>query len=226
METIQDVSVEEVFNTNSHILIAFINCEGQTVSYKTVIKSLEEFTIKVQTESPLSTKDIASGMEVTLINLANNGNTKYLSVVRVLELEEKANLLILKRPFGVKLGFQRRYFRVDTLLPMSYTCHDQTYPGTITNLSEGGFWAVIRNNSDIEQGSKITCEIDLSDSDDSLFKAEGKVARIQTLIEDDDIGIGVGFNELTATNRENLIKYIFNRQRELLHIHKDRNKKK
>lgn len=106
---------------------------------------------------------------------------------------------------------RRQYFRVDLNLPLRV----RGRAGTVKNLSGNGLLAVVPHGL-LAVGERYDVEFGVPGIPRPVI-ATARVVRISPGAED---LVGMAFDALTARTRENLVRFIFCRQRELLRRHR------
>jgi c-di-GMP-binding flagellar brake protein YcgR len=127
--------------------------------------------------------------------------------------------VVLGSPINTKRVQRRNFVRLDTRIPMRYMVLDdnmqplsEEFTATTVDISGGGL--MFTTGSPIEQGN--TLEIRVCFDDGTTLTAIGKAVRvIDNVSGQDKKSVGVEFSLIEERERDKIIRFIFNQQREL-----------
>jgi c-di-GMP-binding flagellar brake protein YcgR len=125
------------------------------------------------------------------------------------------SLLTLKRPSFIQNTSRRNFFRCEVSLLFYYKFEEDYYRGRIINLSASGLYGIIETNHLLNPGGILPLEIIIPIFEEPLI-AEGKVIRINKTDKAESSGIALHFYHPTEKLQNQLTKYLFQRQRELI----------
>lgn len=191
------------------------------ISYSMVqdVKSGDEIVISLPMLKGMTIL-LELGQEVEIIYYRDDGCFIFAAKVVEQFSVASASLIRLKKISSVKRLQRRNYFRLKVTLPIYIRelkeDPDQD-PGPwlkayTLNLSGGG--ARISSNEKLDKGALLECRLELNEEEVIL---NGKVVRSQ-LVEDDPIvryEIGLSFIDIAESDRDSIIKFIFQEQRKL-----------
>ncbi|MBZ4672677.1 flagellar brake domain-containing protein [Deferribacterales bacterium Es71-Z0220] len=223
MEKIKDISTYLTINTKILVNVLSGNYRG---IYDSRIEDIHNDKMKITIPSqkgipfPLSP---GSKLEVSFITPM--GRFSFNSEV-IGRTRENIPLLEIVYPEFLRRQELRRFFRVEARLKIKFRTIDyiekdgapemikKEYDGIIKDISGGG----IRLTSDIqlEQGQAI--ELDMSEAIGTKFDIIARVVHIYN--NDDKSEVGVEFITIKETDRDKIIKYVFQRQIELKRMSK------
>lgn len=202
---------------------ATIELNGQADSYASRIEQVRSDVLVVNT--PMRQREyisLSQGQRVVLQVSRRNTPYWYETVVVGTEWEEGQQHTLLRRPAdnaGVSL---RRHVRVNvTISDAQYwvECDDgkfgPTIPGSVLDISAGGIQAMTKDP--LPEGRIALAKFTLSRQAGSLMAS---IRIIRTYERVSDLGVktfrsGCEFQELPERERDRLIKFVFQREREL-----------
>lgn len=124
--------------------------------------------------------------------------------------------LIISKPVTVQSTSRRNFFRCDVELPLLYQDKSgELKPGKVINLSASGLYAIIEHNHILKTGKIISCEMILPIFVEPL-RFDGKITRLEKTENKYNQGIGISFLSTNEKFQNHIIKYLFQRQRELI----------
>jgi len=157
------------------------------------------------------------GDQVILLFLNDNEIYKYVSRTTILEFNEKISTIKTAKPADLEIGLRRRSYRCEVNLPFSFYCCRTQYSGRVFNLSETGLWAAITEKpTKLKVGETLLAGITFPIANTQPVLFDGKVIRLQEPYQNFPLGLALSFEKLKSEDQKLIIKYIFQRQRELL----------
>lgn len=218
MEKLKDFSGYLTINTK--ILVNVLS--GAYIGvYDSRIEDIDNNGIKITIPSQKGVPvPLSPGAKLEVSFITSIGRFSFKSKV-IGRIKENIPLLIIAYPEFLRRQELRRFFRVETRLKVKFLTIDyimkdgipemikKGYEGIIRDISGGG----LRLNCDIklEQGQAI--EIDMSESLGTKFDIIARVVHVYSNIDKSDVG--VEFITIKETDRDKIIKYVFQRQIEL-----------
>jgi c-di-GMP-binding flagellar brake protein YcgR len=170
--------------------------------------------LPLEKEKPISF--IKAGTILTLSAREKKSTRVYYYTAELLEHQQQnPSLLILKRPAFIENISRRTYFRCDVNLLFYYWFETTYYRGRVSNLSASGLFGIIETNSQLNQGEILPLEIILPISDEAL-NVKGKIIRIVKTDRAESSGIALHYYQPTEKLQNQITKYLFQRQRELI----------
>lgn len=128
--------------------------------------------------------------------------------------------IVLGSPINSKRIQRRNFVRLDTKIPMTYILLNQglepiseRFDATTVDISGGGL--MFTTNGRVQLGDLM--EVQVSTSADRPVTAIGKTVRVTDnfMGKEHKVSVGVEFTIIEEGERDKIIRYIFNRQREL-----------
>ena len=200
----------EAFHPGTNVLLEFIDDRGLVQSYKTVVHDVTQDSLLLQ--APVEKKvpvRIPPGIELSLWQ--EQKESAYVAMAKVIDNRPgEVSLLVTTKPYSIEKVPRRRFFRIDADLP--FRCGQTT--GRVKNISGSGVLASVPAGT-LKEGQTIEFELDLPGLSLPL-RLEGKVVRVVGRGASQTAGIF--FTLISEGMRDEIIRYVFQRQRELLRL--------
>jgi c-di-GMP-binding flagellar brake protein YcgR len=191
---------------------------SKTTLLTSVISLTDEF---IQLALPLMEGEkfipIKAGTFLTLSAREKKSTHVYYYTVELVEHHEgNPSLIVVKRPSFVQNTTRRNFFRCEVNLLFYYWLEKKCYRGRVINLSASGLYGIIEaNNHHLKPGILLPLEIVLP-----IFEApltvEAKIVRINKTDQTSHFGIALTYRNPTEQIQNQITKYLFQRQRELI----------
>lgn len=200
----------EAFVPGTNVTLEFIADRGLVQSYKTVVHDLtyDSLLLQAPVEKHVPVR-IPPGTELSLWQ--EQKQSAYVAMAKVVDNRSgEIPLLITTRPYSMEKVPRRRFFRVDADLP--FRCGQIT--GVVKNISGSGVLASVTAGT-LKEGQTIEFELDLPGLPLPL-RLEGKVVRV--VGRGTNQVAGIFFTRISEGMREEIIRYVFQRHRELIRL--------
>ena len=194
--------------------------EISKVSYRSRVEGI--LSNKITLAAPLKQGQIvplSPGTTVKVIYTDQMAIYSFLSQVISLN-RQNLPTVILGEPYDLQRIQRRNFVRLEATLNIIITQVDEdykpageTFSGTTVDLSGGG--AMFLCNTVLKCGDSLATMVYLSDNDS--VKALGRVTRFVENLPNakHKYSVGIEFTVIEESERDKIIKFIFNRQREL-----------
>ncbi|ADG82372.1 flagellar brake protein [Thermincola potens] len=159
------------------------------------------------------------GTQVTVSYLDNAALYTFDTVVLATDLKPVPTLT-LDKPYNIKRVQRRNFVRIDAKIPMTFCLlkenlekNSDFYYATTIDISGGGI--MFSTENPLHLGDLL--EIHMAFPDGVNVLAIGKVVRVIKNGQGDQqmYSVGIEFNIIEESERDKIIRYIFNQQREL-----------
>lgn len=179
-------------------------------NYKTMVHDTNADSLVLL--APLAEGAVVRLPEGSEVNLTQDSSPKaYAAMVQVIETKPgEPPLLYTTQPQKIAKVSRRRFFRVEVDLPMSAG----GVSGRVTNLSGSGLMALVPTGL-AKEGGPLEVKLELPGLPAPL-PLRGKVVRLTKA--NDAERVAVHFTSLTERIRDEIIRYVTARQRELLSL--------
>ena len=205
---------KKLFSCGNSLQIEFRDHSKQKKLFKTIIDKISDRELTLIL--PVS-QLIPPGTKLVVIGRHDTDSQNYYFTAEVLTFHQgDPATLTISMPIPMQTSSRRRFFRCDVDLFFIY--QDDTemeYRGRIINLSASGLFAIVKNHPSLRISQILTCQLHLPTSVEPL-RFEGKIIRIETVENDDEIGIALDFVNVSEKIQNEITKYLFQRQRELI----------
>ncbi|MGD8401374.1 MAG: PilZ domain-containing protein, partial [Bacillota bacterium] len=159
---------------------------------------------------------IKLGTQLTLSAREKNSTKVYYYNTELLSHQTgNPSILTLKRPSFIQNTSRRNFFRCEVSLLFYYQFEENSYRGRVINLSASGLYGIIETNPLLNPGGILPLEIMVPPFEEPL-SVEGRVIRINQTDKAESAGIALQFHHPTEKLQNQLTKYLFQRQRELI----------
>ncbi len=194
--------------------------DDETNSFRSKVKAV--CGDKLTVDSPVKGRSIIPlhpGMVVKITYTDNAAIYTFITEVISQNRKEPATL-VLGKPLDVKRLRRRNFVRLDTKLTVVLTKLDrrlvsrgETFSGTVVDISGGGL--MFRSNTLLECGETLEAEVYLDH--ERVIRAIGRVVRVMQNLPPagEKFSSGFEFTMIEETERDKIIQFIFNQQREL-----------
>lgn len=199
---------EEHLQINRRVELEFTDERGRIREFPSRIEEIEGESFLVQ--MPIEKgKHVELSQKSSCRVYINEGNKKVFADVKVLENKKEGVLPLvrLEKPSGFKEMPRRSFFREETSLPIRV----EEKAGEAYNLSGSGLFALINENINWKEGQILKLELELPTEKFPLV-LKGKVVRREK-IDTDKKGFGLDFVSISEKARDQIIKYLFAKQR-------------
>jgi c-di-GMP-binding flagellar brake protein YcgR len=210
--------MDELFYPGNTVQLEFrTDLLAKTILLTRVISIDDE---RLQLELPLDQDEpftpIKIGTLLTLSARERDSVKVYYYTTELLEHQpQNLSLIIVKRPSFVQNMSRRNFFRCDVDLLFYYWLEETCYRGRAVNLSASGLFGIIDTNPELDTDNIIPLEIMLPTGDEALA-VEGKIIRIVKTDQPETSGIAFHYHNPTEKLQNQITKYLFQRQRELI----------
>jgi c-di-GMP-binding flagellar brake protein YcgR len=156
--------------------------------------------------------------ETGMILCAKKKNTPdiYFYTTRLLEHKNTIPaVLVVERPALIQASSRRTFFRCDVELPFYFWVDEQKFKGQASNISAGGMYGFIPHEPHLKPGMILRLEIQIPQSVEPLI-FEARIIRFHRAEKPDQRGVALEFFNPNVKLQNELVKYIFLRQRELI----------
>jgi len=205
---------DELFHVGNIVQIEFRDeFQKKIVSKTRVVKSEpDSLELLLPADFPIPVK---AGLKIMITCHISPRNYYFNSKV----MRSKANppSLVITRPAVIQAVSRRSFFRCEVELTLTYLSKkDEPKIGIVFNLSASGLFAHIKQDHLLKVGAVIEGEITLPTQPETLnFKA--KVTRLEK-IDNEAQGVALSFQTIDEKFENVIIKYLFQRQRELIKL--------
>lgn len=210
-------TAQKLFSPGSQLLIEFEDSHQNKNIYKTVIKNVSEGVIHLQLPSAQSVPIAAqTKLSVYLGHVTQSYFFNALVISYQPGNRPSPPVLTITWPEQIETLSRRKFFRCDVELPFHYEDHQYlNQAGRVINLSASGLLAVISHDPHLEINMILNCKFQLPTLTDFL-KFEGKIIRLDKVENPSEQGIALNFEAVSEKFQNEVIKYLFFRQRELI----------
>jgi len=205
---------KKLFNSGNSLQIEFRDHSKQKKLFKTVIEKMGDREVTLIL--PVS-QQIPPGTKLVVIGRHDADLKNYYFTAEILAFHQGDPATItISMPVTMQTTSRRRFFRCDVDLFFIYQDDTETeYRGRIVNLSASGLFAIVKDNPSLKLHQIITCQLHLPTSVEPI-RFEGKVIRVESTENDDEKGIALDFVNISEKIKNEITKYLFQRQRELI----------
>jgi len=202
--------MHEPFAAGANVDLEIVDERGVVHGYRTMVydESDDQLMLMAPLDGHVAIR-LPAGLEINIMQEATQET--YAAMVQILETRPgEPPLLITTRPQMVRKVSRRRFFRVDVDLPFA----TGDVSGRVVNLSGSGILALVPAGT-VKEGALIEFRMELPNLLSPL-PIQGKVARLKEV--SGKAQIALQFTRLTERIRDEIIKYVTVRQRELLQL--------
>lgn len=217
---------ENNFETTYHINISesglrfVINREFQT-------GDILELRIKLTLEEPLLIPALGEVVRVEKMKKKEGYFITALNFYKIEPDHQKKILLFVQKQEEKAVAEQRRnHIRVDGNIPLMYAMIGSgEYESTHDAINISGSGLRFMASTNFEEGKLLKLKIDLPTRPITVIPIIGEVVRTEKVVKKKNevsYCIAIHYTEISKTDREKLIQYIFHKQRELLRARQGR----
>ncbi|HYH04462.1 MAG TPA: PilZ domain-containing protein [Bacillota bacterium] len=210
--------LDELFYPGNTVQIEYRQNLLSKVVLLTSVESISEETIRLrlmQTDSE-TFSPIKTGTGLAVSAQEKNTTQVYFYTSEFIEHQPgNPSLLIIRRPSLIQTISRRNFFRCDVDFQFYYAVEDRKYRGQVENLSASGLYGVIKDSTQLKPGVILPLELNLPTLTEPLT-VEAKIIRVQKVEGEDKWGLALHFNNPGEKFQNVIIKYLFQRQRELI----------
>lgn len=206
-----DKNIMDILEPGDAVYLGLYYNLDNKIIVKTMITEIDEkyITLTVeQKDNPLS--QINPGVNIVVFFRRPTRSNDYVFLAKFIQFNPEESSLVIERKDKIFLG--RKYFRCDVRLPFSYT-YVREIPGEVFDLSVSGLFAEIEPDERIRVGSTLTCKIVLPSESKPVFFT-GKITWLKKV--ETKYGIGVTFLKINDEYLNQINKYLFKRQQDLI----------
>lgn len=207
--SVNEMPIEKAFRPGSQILLEWFDPQGVYHSARTMLQDVGEQGMCL--EAPIERRmmvRIEPGTEITLA--CHRKSDSVVAVVRVTELKPGTPpLLLTTLPQATDRTTQRRFYRVDVDLPVAF----ENGGGRMLNLSGSGCLLRWEEADAPDPGHQVAFDVKLPSFSLAMSLA-GRVVRSYPSRD----RAAVDFVGLTRAQQDELVRYVFLRQNELLRL--------
>jgi c-di-GMP-binding flagellar brake protein YcgR len=184
----------------------------------TVVSGIDEESIKLISPEELNDPfvSIPSGTGMILcVKERNTTQIYYYSSRLVKQINGNPALLVVERPSFAQVASRRNFFRCDVDFPFYYWVEERKYKGWASNLSASGMYGIIPYDPQLKPEMILRLEIPVPLLPASL-SCEARIIRLSPAEKLDQRGVALHFENPNEKLQNELTKYLFQRQRELI----------
>ncbi len=211
MEFFENPPLNKILQPGDIVYLEIYYTPTNKMLFKTSIREIIEKQILLNVERNDNViSQIQPGVKMVLYFKKPNRSNDYVFFAKFIRFEPEKSCLIIERKDQITLG--RKYFRCDVQLPFS--CFS-TYEiiGEALNLSISGLYADIRFDEKILIGTILNCKLTLP-TESKPIKFTGKVTRLHK--HEPRLGVGIKFFSIGTESLNQINRYLFKRQQELI----------
>lgn len=210
--------IKQLFTDGNSIQIEFRDERRIKRVYQTLINLVSDNQIKLflPEDKPIP---IHPGIKLSVsVYSAQKSDTCYF-ISEILDYrQEDPSSLTISMPEPVRTISRRKFFRCDVDLPFSYLDREKNeQKGTVTNLSACGLKVIVFSDKRLKPLQYLDCAITLPTIPDPL-KFTAKIVRIEPAEKDFQKALALNFENITEKFQNDITKYLFQRQRELIQL--------
>lgn len=210
-------TAKKLFKIGSQLLIEFEDNHQNRNIYRTRISEVNDAEIALQLP-PAQSVPIEPQTKLA-IYLGHVSQGYYFNAAVIAYQPGNPSLpptLIISWPEQIATLSRRKFFRCDVELPFYYQDHRyQEHSGRVINLSASGLLAVVGHNPQLGINMVFNCRFEMPTLTEPL-EFEGKIIRLDKTENPSEQGIALNFEDITEKFQNEVIKYLFQRQRELI----------
>lgn len=210
--------IDELFYPGNTVQVEYRENISAKQILLTMVDSIDENRIyllyPVEPNEPFVSIPSGTGM-ILCVKEKNTTQIYYYSSRLVEHKNANPALLVVERPSFAHAASRRNFFRCEVDFPFYYWVEDQKYKGLACNLSASGLYGIIQYNPQLQPKMVLQLELRVPLIPSSL-SCEARIIRINPAEKPDLRGIALHFENPNEKLQNELTKYLFQRQRELI----------
>jgi c-di-GMP-binding flagellar brake protein YcgR len=214
-----DNFIDELFYPGNTVQVEYRENLTAKKILLTIVNSIDEEHIHLiypPEDSNDSAVSIPVGTGMILCVREKNTTQIYYYSSRLIEHKSgNPDLLVMERPSFAQYASRRNFFRCDVDFPFYYWIEKQQYKGLTCNLSASGMYGIIQYDPQLKPEMILQLEIPIP-----LIPAplgcEARIIRLSPAENPDQRGVALHFENPDEKLQNELTKYLFQRQRELI----------
>ncbi|HOJ78839.1 MAG TPA: PilZ domain-containing protein [Bacillota bacterium] len=206
----------ELFKPGNSIQIEFRDQANVRKVYKTFIMEANaaSLTIILPEDQEIN---IQPGTDLVVICKESSENYYFISEIIEI-IPGTPPKLILNKPKQIKTYSRRNFFRCDVDLTLIYWDDSKIEKvGKVINLSASGLYAIVPYDRSLKKSALLHCQINLPTLTEPIF-FDAKVIRFERTESETNQGVALSFEGINEKIENDIIKYLFQRQRELIQL--------
>lgn len=210
-----DNLTDVIFKVGEPLKVEYNDESGRITVFEGFVKLLKDNQLKVALPQKKIPWVIQAGATIYLVAIYK-GNPQFF-IAKILEIESgNQMLLIVDRPKLTDISLLRRFFRCEVHLPLVIIRNDLRSEGWIKNLSGCGLLAITRLDPNLNLEMTVDCKFDISlNSQPEFLELQGEIVRLEISSENKHL-LAINFSKIDDKKQSKIIKYLFQRQREIL----------
>lgn len=206
----------EIFSYGNSLQIEFRDHSKQKKLFKTIVEKVDDHELLLIIPG---SQAIQPGTKLIVVGRHETDLQNYYFTAEVLAFHQgEPNSITISTPVPMQTKSRRRFFRCDVDLFFIYQDQNGTeHRGRIINLSASGLFAIVKNHPYIKPSQQLNCQLHLPTLAEPL-RFEGKIIRIEPTEKEEEKGIALNFENATERLQNEITKYLFQRQRELIKL--------
>ncbi|HOJ77398.1 MAG TPA: PilZ domain-containing protein [Bacillota bacterium] len=207
-----DSLVNKFFKVGNTVRIEYNDETGKVTTFQGVIKLFKDDELRLGLLTEISSDKIPKNSKLFLV--FNNNGTDYYFTATVYEIvNNKQTILTTNQPKPADISSLRRFFRCDVHLELIYSFRGKEVQGWIKNLSACGLLAICRTNPELKVGFIMECQFQIPTLQE-VIHVKGQLVRVEPALDAKQL-IAVNFFDISERHQSAVIKYLFQRQREI-----------
>lgn len=217
---LSEAMMTEFFSPGKYVWLKYRDETNENRVYKMVVGYQTETNIvlRFSAHEIFNMVPLQTTVGLTCFNTKNNINY-FFSATVLATSSDKPQTVTISIPSEIKppsLSTKRRYFRCDVNLSFIYRI--PKYPdqyGRVIDLSANGLFAVVPYQPFLKKDVLLDCVLFLPNVTDPL-NFISKIIRVKLTESPAELGIALNFDNISENPQNEITKYLFQRQRELI----------
>jgi hypothetical protein len=207
--------IRELFRQDAFVKIEYNDSCGRVIPFDASVCSYDNY-LELVPEDNGHLDYLQIGSNLILVVVCENEKSVYYFVTKILGIKPGPPLTLkLFQPFRTNISALRCFFRCNITIPFQYIVEGVLeFDGTTKNLSAGGLLGTIKFDSTLEVGSTIDIRFSIPDHPNPM-QLPAQIVRMETSYNQKKQDIAVKFIEINESQQNQIIKYLFQYQREL-----------
>lgn len=204
--------IDMLFKVGNQLRVEYNDFTGRITAFEAFVKLYKEnelrLTLKIK-EIPVEFK-----LNTKLYLLFQENSNHYFFSVKILEIYPGPQPQIkVTQPEVADISDLRRFFRCEVHLPLTISSKGNQATGWIKNLSASGLLAIVKNIP-LKIDNIIDCEFQIPSINIPIL-VKSLVVRLEPAPENKQL-IAINFFDISEKMQNEIIRYLFQRQREIL----------
>jgi hypothetical protein len=207
--------IRELFRHNALVKIEYNDSCGRVICFDASVSSYDNY-LELIPEDNGHLDYLRVGSNLILVLVCENEKSVYYFATKILGIKPgPPPILKLFQPFRTNISALRCFFRCNITIPFQYIIEGVLeFEGKTKNLSAGGLLGTIKFDSTLEVGSIIDIRFSIPDRPKPL-QLPAQIVRIEASPNQKNQDIAVKFIKINESQQNQIIKYLFQYQREL-----------